>query len=193
MRASSVLLFLAACGKDVETPGPEGHPEEVITTVVLSLTSDAGPPIEAAIADPENDGSPIADPIVLLEGTAYDVTVTFLNELEAPPEDITVEVAAESDEHQVFFTGSSVAAGLVAYAYDDEDANGHPVGLAGTLSALAAGEGTFVVTLRHLPPESEVPVKTGTLAEDAATGGIESLPGASDVSVSLDLTVSAEE
>jgi hypothetical protein len=45
------------------------------------------------------------------------------------------------------------------------------------------------VTLRHLPPENDTPVKTGTLAEDLAAGGIESLPGETDVSVDFAVEV----
>ncbi len=187
----SILVLLAACG-DVEKPGGEGNAEEVITTVTLVLTPGAGEPITATFSDPDQDGDPVVDAIAMSDAEDYAVAVTFTNELEDPPEDITAEVAAESDAHQVFFTGSAIDAGFVAYAYGDEDANGLPVGLAGTLTTGGAGAGTLVVTLRHLPPEGDVAVKTGTLADDVAAGGFEAIPGESDVSVTFELAVAAD-
>jgi hypothetical protein len=184
----SLLLALAACKGDVEKP-TEVNENEVITTVVLTLTpTTGGSPVEVRWADPENDGSPVIDPITLTAGTDYDVAVEFLNELEDPPEDITLEVDEESDQHQVFFTGSVVGS-AVTYTYADTDVNGFPVGLSGTLGAVAAGSGTFTVTLRHMPPEDGVAVKEGGLAEVAASDGIEALPGDTDASVDFDLTV----
>lgn len=178
---------LWAC-KDTEKPD-EINENEVITTVELSLVPISGAPlITARWADPENDGSPIIDEILLSEGEDYTLAVSFLNELEDPPEDITLEVDAESDQHQVFYTGSAIDS-AVDYTYDDLDLNGFPVGLEGTLSTLAAGGGDLVVTLRHVPPENGAAVKTGTLAEQAATGGISSLPGDTDAEVTFALTV----
>ncbi len=185
---SFALLLLVACG-DVEKPDAEGNAEEVITTVELVLTPSAGDPIVAIWTDPENDGSPVIDPIALSDAEDYAVTVSFRNELEDPPEDITAEVAAESDQHQVFFTGTAVDGGAVAFAYGDEDADGFPIGLQGTLTTVGAGAGTLVVTLRHLPPEDDVAVKTGTLAEDVAAGGFDAIPGDSEAAVTFELTV----
>lgn len=192
----SFLALLAACG-DVENP-EEVNAEEVITTVALTFTPTAGgDPVEAAWADPENDGSPVIDDIVLSDADDYTLAVSFLNEIEAPPEDITEEVDAESDQHQVFFTGTAVegpatgenASAVISQAYDDTDANGFPVGLTNSIVTLAVGSGTLTVTLRHLPPENDTPVKTGTLAEDVAAAGIESLPGEADASVDFSLDV----
>lgn len=190
------LLLLVACG-DVEKPD-ETNPEEVITTVGLVFTPDSGGAAsEFRWADPENDGSPVIDDIMLTDGESYTLAVSFLNELEDPAEDITEEVDAESDQHQVFFTGSAVegpatgenASAVVSQAYDDTDANGFPVGLSNLIGTLGAGSGTFTVTLRHMPPEDGSDVKTGELAGDVATGGIESLPGDTDATVDFSLMV----
>lgn len=192
----SLLSFLAAC-EDVKNP-EEVNAEEVITTVALAFTpASGGAAIEAAWADPENDGSPVIDDIVLSDADDYTLAVSFLNEIEDPPEDITEEVDAESDQHQVFFTGTAVespatgenASAVISQAYDDSDANGFPVGLTSAIATLGVGSGTLTVTLRHLPPENDTPVKTGTLAEDLAAGGIESLPGETDASVEFSLAV----
>jgi D-alanyl-D-alanine carboxypeptidase len=106
-------------------------------------------------------------------------------------------VGAEDDQHQVFVTGSAVqgpatgtnAAAVVSHAYADADANGFPVGLENTVASLMPGSGTLTITLRHLPPENDVAVKTGTLAEDAASSSLDALPGDTDVSVDFALTV----
>lgn len=200
MSLCRIALFLpvaavAACG--AANPD-EANEEEVITTVVLTFTPDGGgDAVEASWADPENDGSPVIDAIALAADTTYGLAVSFLNELEEPAEDITVEVAEEDDEHQVFVFGSAVegpatgtnAEAVVTHAYDDADAEGNPVGLANTITATATGSGELRVALRHLPAEDGTAVKVAGLAEDLATDGIDALPGATDVDVSFDLTV----
>jgi hypothetical protein len=190
-----IPLLLAACA-DTEKP-LENNEEELITTVVLDFIPASGSATSFTWADPEADGSPVVDDITLADGETYAVSVSFLNELEDPAEDITEEVDAESDQHQVFFTGSAVngpatgdnPAAVVSHAYTDTDANGFPVGLTNTVTTFMPGSGTLTLTLRHLPPENDVAVKTGTLAEDAAAGGIAALPGDTDVSVDFALTV----
>jgi hypothetical protein len=191
-----LFTLLLACN-DTEKP-QEVNEEEVITTVGLSFTpASGGAALEFSWADPENDGSPVIDEVALVAAESYSLTVSFLNELENPPEDITEEVDAESDQHQLFFTGSAVQSpatgdnplAVVEQSYDDTDANGFPVGLLNTITSLQAGSGTFTVTLRHLPPENEVAVKTGSLADTAASAGINALPGETDTSVDFKLTV----
>ena len=180
-----VALF-AGCS-DVSDPD-EPNEEEVITTVVLTLTQ-GDETIEVSWADPEDDGSPVIDTLTLAADTEYDVSVQFLNELEDPAEDITLEVEDESDEHQVFYTGSAVDDGLVTVSYDDTDADGLPVGLLTVFDTAAAGSGELVLTLQHLPPVDDAPVKVGGLADDAATNGVDALPGDADAHVVFPLLV----
>lgn len=195
-----VALALIAIGVAACTPDDpkETNENEVITTVTLSFApTGGGAPLVFSFADPENDGNPVIDPIVLVNGSDYNLSVAFLNELESPPEDITLEVDAESDVHQVFFTGTAVqgpATGTnpnadVTHAYADTDVNGFPVGLDNTITTLGLGSGSLIVTLRHLPPENGTAVKTGTLAATVAATGIDSLPGDTDASVTFNLTV----
>lgn len=204
------VLGLGACmgtgdDGDGETGG-HGNESEVITTVRLTFTPQGGgTPVVAAFTDPDGDGgmSGSSDPIVLGSGVTYDLAVAFLNELEEPPEDIGAEVAEEAEEHQVFVTGSGVAGPaseavpevLVQHAYADmesdygQNAVGDdlPVGLANTITAQAAGTGTLVITLRHLPELNGMPQKVAGLAEQLAAG--EPLPGDVDAAVELELTV----
>lgn len=191
MRAPFVplLLTLAACG-DVDDVSGTDNVEELITTVELTFAPvGGGEPVVATWADPEGDGDPVVDPIPLAAGADHALSVAFLNELADPPEDLTQEVADESDEHQVFFGGGAVEDGLLAVTYADEDANGFPVGLSAIVAATGAGAGELVVTLRHLPPQDGEPVKTGDLADVVATEGLGAIPGETDVTVTFAVTV----
>lgn len=200
MRRSLALLLpalaLAACA-DVENPDHD-HENEVVTTVVLTFTPEGGgEALEFTWADPEDDGSPVIDEIVLADGATYALTVAFLNALEDPAEDLTDEIADESDQHQVFITGSAVegpatgenAAAVISHAYADTDANGAPVGLDNDITALGAGSGELIVTLRHLPEEGGVPAKTEDLAETVAASGFAAIGGDNDAQVTFSLTV----
>jgi hypothetical protein len=191
------LILSGACG-DVEKDHDHDHENEVITTVALTFTpAMGGDPLAFEWADPEADGSPVIDEIILSDADDYAVTVSFLNGLESPAEDITEEVRDESDEHQVFFTGSGVsseatgenAAAVVQFAYADEDANGSPVGLEADVTTLMPGAGELIVTLRHMPAEGGEPVKTASTAADVAGDGFSSIGGSNDVQVTFPISV----
>lgn len=193
----AAALALTGC-PNVEGPEDPDNEQEVITTVALTLTpSGGGDPIEAAYADPENDGEPVIDPVTLTAGATYALQIRFLNELATPAEDITVEVQEEGEEHQVLVYGDAVegpATGdnpdhLVTHAYADTDASGLPLGLDNTLVAVRAGTGSLKVMLRHLPAEGGVAVKIDTLGADFARGGAAGIPGDADVDVTFPLAV----
>jgi hypothetical protein len=186
VKALALLLLLPACAL------PEGtlNDQEVITTVILQF-GDA----EFAFDDPDGDGGelPTIDPIMLAPGD-YALAVRFENRLEDPPEDITEEVADESDQHLVLFTGSAVVGpatanteGPLQHAYDDADANGLPIGLANQI-VVSPGEGMLTVTLRHLPPELP-PEKSADTTAEARANGIDSIGGATDAQVSFSVGV----
>lgn len=197
----ALTLALAACGDDGGDGGDDtgdGNENEVITTVTLEFTPEGGgESISAAWDDPDGDGGdpPAIDPITLADGTTYTVAIGFENRLEDPPEVITEEVDDESDEHQIFFTGSAVNGPAsdepdapLTHSYDDEDANGLPIGLANTIVA-AAGSGDLTVTLRHLPPVNGSAVKSASLADDVKASGFGDLPGTTDAQVTFPATV----
>ncbi|MBA2319800.1 MAG: hypothetical protein H0V89_01485 [Deltaproteobacteria bacterium] len=75
------------------------------------------------------------------------------------------------------------------HGYADADGNGLPVGLIATLATARAGAGTFIVTLRHMPPENDTPVKTDGAAADVAAGGFDAIGGETDAQVTFELAV----
>ena len=202
LRLSSLLAVTATAAAltgciDVDDPEQVGE-QEVITTVTLTFTPvGGGTALVFSHADPENDGGPVIEPIALALETTYDLAVQFENELSDPAEDITLEVADEGDEHQVFVYGSGVegpataanANKLITVAYDDTDENGLPVGLDNSVVAVAAGTAELKLMLRHLPEEDDVAVKVEGLAGDFANSGSSGIGGDVDADVTFPLTV----
>ena len=170
------VIFSTSCSND-DAPVNE---EEVITTVTTTLVG-GGQTITLTSRDLDGDG-PNA-PVVtvsgnLVAGTTYTGSTTFLNELESPAEDITVEVEEEGADHQVFYQLSS-SIGTVTYT--DTDANGRPIGLNFTLVAGTSGStGTLTVTLRHLPNKT---------ASGVSSGDITNAGGNTDAAVSFSVAV----
>ena len=194
--ALSLLFALSACS-DVEDSSRDETINEVMTTVVLNFAADDGTELEFVWADPDNTANPSIDTIVLSDSADYSLSLSFLNELEDPTEDVTPEIADEDDQHFVFITGSAVTGpatqdnpdAIVEHRYADEDDNGLPVGLDNDILTLAPGEGVFTVTLRHMPPQNKRVVKTADAPELVATEGISAVGGSNDVAVTLPLTV----
>lgn len=189
------LVLLIAC-TDVTAPGGANHETEVITTVELRFSPASGDDLVFRWADPEGDGDPSIDPIGLVAGETYSLEIAFLDELVDPGEDLTAEIADEGEEHQVFLTGSAVSGPasasedpLVTVAYADTDDAGLPLGLNHTASAEVVGSGELTVTLRHMPEEGGVAVKTEDAAAVVAEGGLAAIGGDSDVQVTFPLEV----
>ena len=200
------VAFLAACGDDVgddhdhdghDHDGHDHDPNEVMTTVKLTFTAGDGTSFVASWADPENDGSPVIDDIVLTNGETYTVTVEVINELEDPAEDITPEILDEKDEHQFFFYGTAVqgpshtdnAGAPISHTYGDTDTQGLPVGLTNTFVASNTGTGTLEVLLRHMPPVNGSAIKVAGLADVMDASGSTELPGSTDIDVDFNVTV----
>lgn len=181
-------LSLTACD-DTENPN-ETNEQELITTVELTFAPAMGDPLVFTWDDPEADGAPVIDTVELDVGTTYDLSIRFFNGLENPAEDITEEVRAEADEHQVFLTGDAVSGpasignGPILHTYADEDSAGLPLGLINVVDA-RAGSGDLTVTLRHLPAESGTPVKVAGLATTVADEGFAAIPGDTDAQVTF--------
>lgn len=154
------LTTFVSCNDD-DNPVPVNE-EEVITTVTTILTNGAQI-VTLRSRDLDSDG-PNA-PLVTVSGnltanTTYTGTVSFLNEIANPIEDITEEVLEEGVDHQVFFQAPSA---LGTFAYSDTDANGKPIGLQFTLTTTAASTGNLLVTLRHELNKSAAGVSGGSI------------------------------
>lgn len=156
--ALSITLF--ACNSDDDKPVNE---EEVITTVTTTLTGADG---IFTLVSRDLDGDGPNAPVVTVSGslspnTTYAGTVEFLNELESPAEDITVEVEEEGEHHQLFY--QSLPSVLADFTYTDADLDGNPVGLSFTMTTGDAGTGSLVVTLRHEPNKGASGVSEGDI------------------------------
>ena len=175
-----VISLLAGCSKDEEPMEMENEQEEVISQVTLTFTPDNGEDAVTAIwldADGEGSGAPTIEEIDLEEGVTYDLTMTLTNTLGTTDEDITAEIREEGAEHQFFFsftdgmfsdpTGNgNVDNGSDPLNYNDQDANGLPIGLTTTWTAGEHTEtpGEFNIVLKHQPDLK-------TASSSATTGG----------------------
>ena len=141
-------LVLSACDTD---PGDDAGENELITRVTLTMTPQGGGAAATAeYRDANGDGLIQAgefSTLTLRAGTTYTGAIAFFD----GSEDVTVEVRAESDEHQVVYTAGGAAAGRLTVTATDRDANGKPIGLATTaaVTAGAAASGTLRAVLYH--------------------------------------------
>lgn len=188
MRFIPFILICAACGDDTVDIG---ETEELITTVELVFTPVGGGAQQIFTAnDPDGDGgeAPTIDTVSVIAGT-FDVSVSFENRLEDPPEDITAEIRDESDQHQIFFTNATGGGLWAPHAYSDMDANGLPIGLTNRITVDGTESGSFTVTLRHLPEMNGTPQKTAGLADEVDTSGFTNVPGGTDAAVTFPIAV----
>ena len=146
-----------------ETTPEEVNEDELITTVIVTLNANSQS-IVLKYVDLDGPGGDdpevsVSDP--LSKNTVYSGTVTFLNESVDPSEDITEEVLAEAEEHQVFFQAPTA---FGTFAYDDTDADGKPLGLQFTFTTgSSATTGNLTVFLRHKPNKSAAGVSSGSM------------------------------
>ena len=170
-----LTLAMLGCSDDDTTPEIINE-DELITTVILTLTPDSGDQVVLTTIDLDGDGPD--EPVTTVvgnfsENTQYQGAVQFLNETEDPAEDITQEVIEEADEHQVFYT---ISEGLnIQTTYEDQDSQGNPLGVQITLSTGTASEGSLTLTLRHEPVKPN--------------DGLESAGGETDISTSFDVSI----
>ena len=172
------FLFLSAmsCDKDPEIP----NPEELITTMIYTLTPvGGGSPAVFSFRDPDGDGglSPVITLDTLTTGVTYSGEIRLLNESVTPVDDITLEIEDESEDHQFFYTINGLHASI---DYDDQDPSGFPIGVATTFTAAGPGQGSVVITLRHLPDKS---------ASGVSDGIIQNAGGETDIEVTFPVVI----
>ena len=159
-------LMFSACEKDDPKIPNE---EELITTFNYTLTpSDSGTPITLSFVDLDGDGgnAPTIIGGTLAANQTYMGSLELLNEVES----ITEEIEAEDEEHQFFFQ-SNVS--NLSISYNDQDANGNPVGLMTTLSTGNAASGSITIILRHKPDKSASGVFNGDITNAGGETDIE--------------------
>lgn len=172
-------LLVISCNNDEVVVPPVTNEEELITTVKVTLTNGSN---SIVLQSKDLDGDGPNAPVVIVVGnilanTTYVGSVQFLNESVNPADNITEEILAEDEDHQIFYLLSS---GLGTITYTDNDSNNKPVGLGFTYQTNAAGTGNLVVTLRHLPSKS---------APGVASGNIANAGGSTDAEVTLPITI----
>lgn len=170
----ALALTISSCSDD-DVPVVVDE-EEVITTMNVTLTATGATTVTLASQDLDGDGPNAPEVTVsgnLAANTMYTGTIELLNETESPAENVTTEVAQEDEEHQFFFDFSGA---LTEVSYNDEDANGNPLGISFTLSTGDAGSGTIQITLRHEPKKPN----DGSLADAG---------GETDIAQSFSVTV----
>lgn len=197
---SSVLLMSLTGCADVEKEDDDHHDHNhgLPTTAILTFTDAGGAESSFTWVRIDEHDEAVVDTVVLaVEDGPYTLSVEIWNEAEDPAEDITPEILQYDDEHQFFFTGDAVvgpatgdnADALIDHAYADEDANGLPLGLDNTADAIAAGEGSMDVMLRHLPPENGQAVKVEGMAATVAEEGFSGIGGDIDIDVTFPVLV----
>ncbi|MGB4770244.1 MAG: hypothetical protein WBP58_02220 [Chitinophagaceae bacterium] len=142
------VVGLASCSKDDVEP----NEEELITTLKVSLLA-AGSTTPEVFTFKDIDG-PAGNPpsqfdsIIIDANKSYTATLQFLNESVSPAEDVTVEIATEAEDHQVYFTPAGVS---ITPSNLNLDSKGLPVGITSTWQTGAAAKGTLTITLIHKP------------------------------------------
>lgn len=178
------LLSFSACNNDDDDNGPVNE-EELITTVTAVYTPEGGgTAVTLKYKDLDGDGP--AKPVVTVSGpfaknTTYNGVVSFLNETESPAEDITLEIVAEGDEHQIFYQKTGT---LNAFTYgmasSNFDVNGKVIGIQSVFTTTGEAAGNLTITLIHEPNKDAANVAAG----DSTNAG-----GATDAEAKFAITV----
>ena len=164
------IMALTSCEKDDPVIPPE---EELITTLTYTLSpAGGGADVVLSFVDLDGDGgnAPEITGGTLSANETYTGSIILLNESEAPTEDITQEIREEDDAHQFFF--QTDISGLII-TYDDQDADGNPVGLTTSLTTGDSSNGTLSIILRHEPDKSGTGVADGVITNAGGETDIE--------------------
>jgi hypothetical protein len=147
----ALVVFAASCDKENNVDPNEG---ELITTLKISLLEQGTPTPQVFIfKDIDGPGGQAPTPfdsIIINANKTYSVSVQFLNEAVSPVDDITLEVNAESDDHQVYYESSTPALTVTNL---NNDANGLPLGITSNWTTGSVSKGTMKITLKHKPGE----------------------------------------
>lgn len=162
-----LAILLLCVGSACSSDDPEEvNEEELITTVNVRFTNVAMASDVVNVSFRDLDGPGGNDPVIgalaLSANATYSYTLEFLNEQSTPVEDITAEVREEGTDHQVFLIKGGNA--NIETAYSDQDTDGNPIGLTGTVTTGDASNGTLSIVLVHEPIKSVTGVADGNIA-----------------------------
>lgn len=167
-------ITLSSCSDDHDDHEHE-HGEELITTITYTLTN-GNDIITLTFKDLDGEGGADGNTTIsgpLKANTTYTGTVNFLNETESPAENITEEIKAEGDEHEIFYT--TTISGLTI-SKTDNDKNGNPLGIETNVTTGDAGIGSITIVLIHEPIKPN-------------NGNSTSADGTTDADVTFDVTI----
>jgi hypothetical protein len=177
---SMIIIGLSSCEKDPVDPVIPNE-EELITTVIYTLIDTLNnDTVVFSVVDADGDGgqAPVITNDTLLPNRVYYGYLQLYNDAANPPENIGDEIVAEGTDHQFFY---EVQAGLnMQVTYDDEDANGNPIGMDTWVQTGASSDGDLVIILRHQPDK---------YAPGVSSGEIENAGGDTDIEVSFYVTI----
>ena len=160
---SFATLFISCSNENDATPVNE---EELITTITAVFTPEGGgSAVTLNSRDLDGDG-PNAPEITIsgpfAQNTTYNGVVAFTNESVSPAEDITTEIVAEAEDHQIFYqTTGSLPDFIYSTTAENLDANGKPIGLQTVFTTTTAATGVLKISLIHLPNKTAEGVATG--------------------------------
>lgn len=111
----------------------------------------------------------------------YRLSLRFLDDA-VDPVDLSSQIRAAADLHQVFFTGSAVQGpahpdnrgAVLEQIYADQDGAGLPIGLENDIVTLELGDGELEVGLWDFATDGSKPADA---VEQVANGGLETLSG----------------
>ena len=142
------LIATSSCKKDKIDPN-EG---ELITTFKVELTEKitrTKQSFEFKDLDGEGGNAPSKfDEIILAAGKSYECELYLLNESVMPVDNITLEIAAEADDHQFYYTPS--VTGLLITDLN-KDTKGLPLGIKSIWTTGNAASGSVNISLKHKP------------------------------------------
>ena len=185
------LGLMTGCNND--DPVKQDVPEFISSVELIFTPVGGGTTVSAIATDPDGLGSSditVNGAINLAKNVTYTLTFEILNNLAAPTDaeyNIGTEIKEEGDEHQFFFSwtnnvfsnpsgNGNIDNRSDALNYNDEDANGFPIGLATSWTATdIASSGKFKVLLKHQP--------------DLKSSTSTSTDGETDIDLTFDITV----
>ena len=160
---SFATLFISCSNENDATPVNE---EELITTITAVFTPEGGGSA-VTLNSRDLDGDGPNAPVITISGpftqnTTYNGVVAFTNESVSPAEDITAEIVAEAEDHQIFYqTTGSLPDFIYSTTAENVDANGKPIGLQTVFTTTTAATGVLKISLIHLPNKTAAGVAAG--------------------------------